>query len=165
MESNKKSSQEETSKSNGGLIVWLVFGGIFLYLYLKKYGLVAGWLHASLYVFMVLIGGLLYKAGPVLSRYFEKRYPENYWSSNFFQLARSFYPLTFFVMLYFWLQTRPDVFFLSKILEIPVEAFYPCSDLFSSDAVSSNSNLEAIAGELWKARKIGDKYEFNCGSD
>jgi len=165
MEINKKSNQERTSKSNGGLFVWLIFGGIFLYVYLNKYGLVAGWLHAAAVVSMLLIGFLLYKAAPVLSRYFQLRYPERYWSSPMFKLARSIYPLTFFVILYFWLHTRPDVFFLSKILEIPVEAFYPCSDLFSSDSVASNSNLEAIAGELWKARKIGGRYEFNCGSD
>ena len=82
-----------------------------------------------------------------------------------FQFARGIYPLTFFVLLYFWLETRPDVFFLSKILEVPIEAFYPCSGLLSSDSVASNSELEAVAGELWKARKIGDRYDFNCGSD
>lgn len=164
MESNKKSRQERTLRLNGGLVFGMIFGGVFLYAYLKKYGLVAGWLHAAGIVPMLLIGYLLYKAGPVLSRYFEKRYPQNYWSSTLFQLARGIYPLTFFALLYIWLQTRPDVVLLSKLLEVPIDAFYPCSSLFNSDSVASNSELEAVAGELWKAPKIGDRYEFNCGS-
>ena len=165
MKADKKSRQEEVLRLNWGLVPGMILGGLLLYAYLKKYGLVAGWLHAAGVVPMVFIGCLLYKAGPVLSRYFEKRHPENYWSSTLFQLGRGIYPLTFFVMLYFWLQTRPDVIFLSKILEVPIEAFYPCSGLLSLDSVASNSELEAVAGELWRARKIGDRYDFNCGSD
>jgi len=165
MKSNKKSCQEGALRINGGLVAWMIFGGIFLYAYLKKYGLVAGWLHAAGFVPAVFIGVFLYKAAPVISMYFQRRYPENFWSSNLFQFARGIYPLTFLVMLYFWLQIRPDVLFLSKILEVPIEAFYPCSGLLSSDSVASNSELEAVAGELWRARKIGDRYDFNCGSD
>jgi hypothetical protein len=142
----------------------MIFGGIFFYAYLKKYGLVAGWLHAAAVVPAVFIGVFLYKSAPVLSMYFQRRYPKDYWSSPLFQLARGIYPLTFFALLFIWLQTRPDVFFLSKILEVPIDAFYPCSNLFSSDSVASNSELEEVAGELWKAPKIGDRYEFNCGS-
>lgn len=165
MESNKKSRQDGALRLSGGLVFGMIFGVLFLYGYLTKYGLVTGWLHASNAVLMLLIGALLYKAAPVLSSYFQQRYPVRYWHSPLFKLARGIYPLTFFVMLYFWLQTRPDVLLLSKILEIPIEAFYPCSGLFSSDVVEMNSELEAIAGELWKAPKIGDRYDFNCGSD
>ena len=165
MKADKKSRQKGALRLNGGLVLWMIFGGVFLYAYLKKYGLVAGWLHAAAVVPVVFIGSLLYKAAPVLASYFQQRYPVLYWHSPLFKLARGIYPLTFFVMLYFWLQTRPDVLLLSKILEIPIEAFYPCSGLFSSDLVEINSDLEAIAGELWKAPKIGYRYDFNCGSD
>ena len=111
MEPNQKSLQEGASESRGSLVFWLIFGGVFLYVYLGKYGLVAGWLHAAAVVSAVFVGGLLYKAAPVLSRYFQLRYPESYWPSPMFKLARGIYPLTFFVMMYFWLQTRPDLFF------------------------------------------------------
>ena len=116
MESNQKSLQEGASGPKGGLVFWLIFGGLFLYAYLEKYGLVAGWLHAAAIIPTVFVGGLLYKAAPFLSRYFQLRYPESYWPSPFFKLARGIYPLTFFVMLYFWLQTRPDLFFFIKNL-------------------------------------------------
>lgn len=165
MEVNKKSRQKGSLRLNGGIIFWIIFGGVFLFAYLKKYGLVAGWLHAAGVVPAVIIGYLLYKAGPGLSKYFEKRYPDNYWSSTFFKLLRGIYPFTFFVLLYLWLQTRPDVLLLSKTLDTPIEAFYPCSGLFSTDLVEINAELEAIAGELWKAPKIGNRYDFNCGSD
>jgi len=164
MESNQKSGGEGVSRLNGGLVFWLIFGGLFLYAYLKKYGLVAGWLHASAVVHMVFIGALLYKAAPVLSIYFQKRYPERYWLSPWFKLARGLYPLLFFVLLGVWLHTRPDLLFLSKILEVPIEVFYPCSDLLTSESGIRNSELEALAGELWRAPKIGGRYDFNCGS-
>jgi len=71
MKADKKSRQEEVLRLNWGLAPGMIFVGLLLYAYLKKYGLVAGWLHAAGVVPMVFIGCLLYKAGPVLSRYFE----------------------------------------------------------------------------------------------
>ena len=100
------------------------------------------------------------------AHYFRENHFHFYYDSWLYAIGKNVFPILLFLLLLApFDEVRPDKILLAKITGIPIEAFYPCSGLLSSDSVERNSELEAVAGELWKARKIGDKYEFNCGSD
>jgi hypothetical protein len=100
------------------------------------------------------------------AHYFQENHFHFYCESWLYAIGKVVFPLAFFLLLFVpFDEVRPDKKLLARITGIPIEAFYPCSGLLSSDSVASNSALEAVAGDLWRARKIGDRFEFNCGSD
>ena len=149
-----------------GVIAWAFFLSIFAYVFINKHGLLLAYLKSSFLLWAAVAIWITYKTSMYAAHYFRENHFHFYYDSWLYAIGKNVFPILLFLLLLApFDEVRPDKILLAKITGIPIEAFYPCSGLLSSDSVERNSELEAVAGELWKARKIGDKYEFNCGSD
>jgi len=149
-----------------GVIVWAFFLSIFAYVFINKHGFVLAYLKSSLLLWSVVAFWITYKTSMHVAHYFRENHFHFYFQSWPYAIGKAIFPLAFFLLLFApFAEVRPDKILLAEITGIPIEAFYPCSGLLNPDSVASNSELEAEAAELWRARKIGDKYEFNCGSE
>jgi hypothetical protein len=148
-----------------GVLVWAFFLSIFAYVFINKYGLLLAYLKSSILLWAAVAIWITYKTSMYAAHYFQENHFHFFFESWLYAIGKVVFPLAFFLLLFIpFDEVRPDKKLLAKITGIPIEAFYPCSGLLSSDSVASNSALEAVAGDLWKARKIGDRYEFKCGS-
>ena len=134
--------KQETDKF--GVIIWSLFGGLFIFAGVSKYGLLLAYLKVAGFLYLLLAGLILY-----LSIEMQERYAA--WRRHGF-VTTTINCLVFFGSIYLFLFVQPDKLIIAFFLGIPIEALYPCSNQ------PLDPETELIAREIFRLKQI-DKFE------
>lgn len=127
-----------------GVIIWSLFGGLFIFAGVSKYGLLLAYLKVAGFLYLFLAGLILYFLNRKLERYAA-------WRRHGF-VTTTINCLVFFGSIYLFLFERPDKLIIASFLGIPIEALYPCSNQ------PLDPETERIAREIFRLNQI-DKFE------
>ena len=134
--------KQETDKF--GLIIWSLFGGLFIFAGVSKYGLLLAYLKVAGFLYLLLAGLILYFSIEMQERYAA-------WRRHGF-VTTTINCLVFFGSIYLFFFIQPDKFAIAKLMQIPIEALYPCSNQ------PLDPETERIAREIFRLKQI-DKFE------
>jgi hypothetical protein len=127
-----------------GIIIWTLFGCLFIYSGVYKYGLLLAYLKVAGFLYLLLAGLIFY-----LSIEMQERYAA--WRRHGF-VTTTINCLVFFGSIYLFLFVQPDKLIIAFFLGIPIEALYPCSNQ------PLDPESELIAREIFRLKQI-DKFE------
>ena len=143
--------KQETDKF--GVIIWSLFGGLFIFAGVSKYGLLLAYLNASSYLNLFLAGFITYMVNQKLDA-MVLAYPTNSYASlqrlQFVKTALIY--AVFFTLIYLFFFIQPDKLAIANLMQIPIEALYPCSNQ------PLDPETERIAREIFRLKQI-DKFE------
>lgn len=143
--------KQETDKF--GVIIWSLFGGLFIFAGVSKYGLLLAYLNVSGYLNLFLAGFVTYKVNQKLDA-MVLAYPTNSYASlqrlRFVKTALIY--ALFFTQIYLFFFIQPDKLAIAYLMQIPIEALYPCSNQ------PLDPETERIAREIFRLKPI-DKFE------
>jgi len=134
--------KQETDKF--GVIIWSLFGGLFIFAGVSKYGMLLAYLKVAGFLYLLLAGLILYFSSEMQERYAA-------WRRHGF-VTTTINCLVFFGSIYLFLFVQPDKLIIAFFLGIPIEALYPCSNQ------PLDPETERIAREIFRLKQI-DKFE------
>jgi len=127
-----------------GDIIWSLFGGLFIFAGVSKYGLLLAYLKVTVVIYLLLAGLIYYFLNRKLERYAAWR------RHSFFTTTINC--LVFFGSIYLFLFLQPDKSIIAFFLEIPIEALNPCAHQ------PLDPETERISREIFKLKQI-HKFE------
>jgi len=144
--------------SRGDYIVWGVFGSIVCYAFLKKWGFLGGYLHASPYVYFGLALYLTIKLSEKIDEFFIGRFSSFYFTWLFKVCKRLLLFLTFFSVVYVAFFSTMDRLLISKISGVPIQVLLPCSYR------PNPPELEQDIRKVWRIKGV-DSVDSFCDSE
>ncbi len=147
------SSEPNKKVDRSGVIIWTLFGCLFIYAGVSKYGLLLAYLNASSYLSLFLAGFITYMFNQKLDAKV-RAYPSNSyatWQRLRFKKTALIYAV-FFALIYLFFFIQPDKLVIAKLMQIPIEALYPCSNQ------PLDPQTEQIAREIFRLKQI-DKFD------
>jgi hypothetical protein len=145
--------------SRGGVIVWAIFAGLFVYAGIKKYGLLLAYLKVSGYLWLFLAGLITYKIHEKLDEKIRGRSQDNYVTWQRLRFMKTVLAVSVFIaLIYLMIFVQPDKLVIAHLKGIPIEALYPCSNR------PLDPEVEVIAREIFRLREI-DRFDDDfCSS-
>jgi hypothetical protein len=136
-----------------GVIIWTLLGCLFVYAGVAKYGLLLAYLNASGYLSLFLAGFITHMVNQKLVAKV-LAYPTNRhatWQRLRF-VKTALICAVFFALIYLFFFIQPDKLAIAKLMRIPIEALYPCSNL------PLDPETERTAREIFRLKQI-DKFD------
>jgi hypothetical protein len=145
--------------SRGGVIVWAIFAGLFVYAGIKKYGLLLAYLNVSGYLWLFLAGLITFKIDEKLDEKIRGRSQDNYATWQRLRFMKTVLVVSVFIgLIYLVIFVQPDKLVIAHFKGIPIEALYPCSNR------PLDPEVEVIAREIFRLREI-DRFDDDfCSS-
>ena len=146
-------SEPNTKVDRTGVIIWTLLGCLFIYAGVSKYGLLLAYLNASSYLSLFLAGFITYMVNQKLDAKV-RAYPSNSYATwQRLRLVKTvLIYAVFFALIYLFLFIQPDKLAISKLMQIPIEALYPCANQ------PLDPETERTAREIFRLRPI-DKFD------
>jgi hypothetical protein len=144
--------------SLGGVIVWALFAGLFVYAGIKKYGLLLAYLNVSGYLCLFLAGLITYKIDEKLDEKIRARFQDSHATWQRLRFMKTVLTVSVFsALIYLMIFVQPDKLVIAHFKGIPIEALYPCSNR------PLDPEIEVIAREIFRLREI-DRFDADfCG--
>ena len=135
-------------------IVWGIFGSILCYAFLKKWGILGGYLQASPYAYFGLALYLTIKSSERIDKLFIERFFSFYftWVFKVFKGILVFF--TFSSVVYVAFFSAMDRLLISKISSVPIQVLLPCSYRPNPPA------LEQEIRKVWRIHKLDSIDDF-----
>lgn len=145
-------SKPNKKVDRSGVILLTLFGCLFIYAGVSKYGLLLAYLNASSYLNLFLAGFITYIANRKI-RAKVLAYPTNSYATlqrlRFVKTVLNY--AVFFALIYLFFFIQPDKLAIAKLMQIPIEALHPCSNQ------PLDPEKERTAREIFKLKQI-DKF-------
>lgn len=146
-----ESSTKKTYR--GGIAVWSIFIGLFVFAGISKYGALLAYLKMSGYLSLILAGFITYKLSKHLDEKIHGYLQESYATWRRLRFVKSVLIIgVFSALIYLLIFVQPDKLAIAYIKGIPLEALYPCSNQPLSPEV------ESIARDIFRLREI-DRFD------
>ena len=149
---NSKASVLKLERSN--FIALGIFGSVIFFVFLEKWGLLGGYLQASLYIYLGSAIFLTSKLSKIIDSYVRSRFI-NFSFPWIYKVGKSLsLYLIFFAMIYITYFSKIDRLIISKVSNIPIQVLLPCTYR------PNPPELEQEIRKVWRIHKLDSIDEF-----
>lgn len=132
----------------------VIFGSVISFVFLRKWGLLGGYLHASPIIYFVLTVFLTIKLSDTVDSFFRPRII-NFHNSWIYTIGKFFsLVLAFSALVYIALFSAFDRLLISKISNTPIQVLLPCTYR------PNPPELEQEIRKVWKIHKLDSIDDF-----
>ena len=143
-----------------------IFGSVISFVFLEKWGLLGGYLQASLYIYLGLAFFVTFKSSKLIDSFVRTGFV-NFSFSWIYKVGKSLtLYVIFFAIIYITYFSTMDRLIISKVSNIPIQVLLPCTYR------PNPPELEQEIRKVWRIHKLDSIDEFcnreidtNSGSD
>jgi hypothetical protein len=135
-------------------IIWGILGSVISFVFLRKWGLLGGYLQASPFIYLGLSFFITFKLSKVIDSFVRTRFV-NFTFPWIYKVGKSLsLYLIFFVLIYISYFSTMDRIIISKISNTPIEILLPCTYR------PNPPELEVEIRKVWRMHKFDSIDDF-----